>query len=1196
MMSSDVEVMMYGALLVDKKAIEDLKQSMTGCSMIPYDGDELGTTLSLSCGEAVPPPRKTVAATSGKLLDRVGKGSTEAFFRVGAKRFTLAFDGGRSAPYHIRERRGKFVGSLWLGFEGLQWVGKGSTEAFFRVGVKRFTLAFDGGRSAPYHIMERRRKFVGSLWLGFEGLQWLLAEWASLRTCTDLKGFFHFYHSGYSIMEFSCLQNQHGRFVELFEYHGGAQRGGICVPEGYRGKGWARFERGMINFFLGKSAPVKETRKVCNGTTILNRKVLASHDPPAKISHPVGAVNSSNPVSLNLFSSVQLDPNAICPTRKSEFKWDPRDKTLRITMLAEGKRQVEWVGLNCKAHGLIRLNKWALPQANDPLDGSRDFIRSDLPTLDIPSSTEKHEDVLQAFSSSSSSSDDEESASPMSPTGGALESQEVELPMTSTWVDLASLDQVSGEMVAVGLPSFSNSQFDMGGPSNWVVEPTEADGVLDAVEEHGSEPSQWETKLADIDLQLVRSLWENSFVDWEMLLASDTTDGVLLLWDRRLYGLTNDGIRIELWTELSSVRLKWDLPWFLVSSDWEDFYPDVCQKLMPRPLSNHYPILLEVGSMLRVIEDFDRTLLDSHFERKEIIQVVRDLQGDKSLGLDGFNMAFFQKCWRMLESDVLGFFEEVYEHGTFAYSLNATFVTLIPKKHNALNIKDFWPISLVGSVYKILAKVLTNQLKQVLAGLVSESQNVFVGGRQTPDSVLIANECLDSHLRSLIPTVVCKLDIEKAYDHVNWDCLLHLLDRMGFGFKWRTWIRTCISTVRFSIMVNGSPSGFFGSSRGLRQGDPLFRLLFLLVMEVLSQMLRQTEEAGLIRGFKAGKARGSGLSISHLLFADDTIVFCDAIPDQLLHLRMVLGCFEAVTRLSVNMGKSELVLVGEVNNVSLLVDILCCNVGALPMTYLGMPLGASFKASSVWNPILENIERKLAGWKKLYLSKGGRLTLLKSMLSSLATYYLSLFTIPKHVVERIEKLQCNFLWGGLGDGFKHHLVGRNTVCRPLACGGLGVRKVALINRALLGKWMRRFGIEETHLWRRVIVEKYGVEWGGWSLVEAIGFSFGTTFGVSGAPDAMSWSLHNHGRFDAKSFYHALSGQSDSTFPWKAVWRVKVPRRVLVEGFRQCRSQFGSSLRWHGSTFLVQSMLHRLANNKWGIPAFNESPCGAKMMD
>ena len=286
-------------------------------------------------------------------------------------------------------------------------------------------------------------------------------------------------------------------------------------------------------------------------------------------------------------------------------------------------------------------------------------------------------------------------------------------------------------------------------------------------------------------------------------------------------------------------------------------------------------------------------------------------------------------------------------------------------------------------------------------------------------------------------------------------------------------------------MVNGSPFGFFRSSRRIRQGDLLSPLLFLLVMEVLSRMLRRTEEAGLIRGFQASNSVGEGLSVSHLLFADDTIFFCDADPEQLLHLRMVLSCFEAMTGLGVNMGKSELVLVGKVLNLSFLADILCCRIGSLPMSYLGLPLGASFKASAVWNPILEKVERRLARWQKLYLSKGGRLTLLKSTLSSLPTYYLSLFTVSKHVAARIEKIQRNFLWGGLGDGFKHHLVGWDTVCSPLAQGGLGVQKVEVFNRALLGKWLWKFGKEDTYLWRRLIA-KYGVDCDGWMTKKAIG--------------------------------------------------------------------------------------------------------------
>ena len=206
-----------------------------------------------------------------------------------------------------------------------------------------------------------------------------------------------------------------------------------------------------------------------------------------------------------------------------------------------------------------------------------------------------------------------------------------------------------------------------------------------------------------------------------------------------------------------------------------------------------------------------------------------------------------------------------------------------------------------------------------------------------------------------------------------------------------------------------------------------------------------------------------------MLFTDYTILFCDAMVEQILHVRLLLLCFQAMTGLKVNVAKSELVLIGEVNNVYVLAEILGCRVGALPMTYLGMPLGASHKSPSIWNPILEKIHRKLAGWKKLYLSKGGRLTLLKSTLSSLPTYFLSLFTIPTHVANKIEKLHRDFLWGDP----KTHLLGWDKMCMPMAKGGLGIRKLTTFNKALLGKWLWRFGVEENRLWRRVVALKFG---------------------------------------------------------------------------------------------------------------------------
>ena len=133
-----------------------------------------------------------------------------------------------------------------------------------------------------------------------------------------------------------------------------------------------------------------------------------------------------------------------------------------------------------------------------------------------------------------------------------------------------------------------------------------------------------------------------------------------------------------------------------------------------------------------------------------------------------------------------------------------------------MEVKDFWPISLVGGIYNIISKVLANRLRRVAHGIISDSQNALVKGRQILDFVLIASECIDSRLKLGVPSVLCKLDVEKAYDYVSWEFLMYMLQRCGFSEKWRKRIRYCISIVKFSILINGSPSNFFGSSRGLR--------------------------------------------------------------------------------------------------------------------------------------------------------------------------------------------------------------------------------------------------------------------------------------------------------------------------------------------------------------------------------------------
>lgn len=326
--------------------------------------------------------------------------------------------------------------------------------------------------------------------------------------------------------------------------------------------------------------------------------------------------------------------------------------------------------------------------------------------------------------------------------------------------------------------------------------------------------------------------------------------------------------------------------------------------------------------------------------------------------------------------------------------------------------------------------------------------------------------------------------MEKAYDCVVWSFVDYLFDRMGFGIRWRKWMKASVENTKYSVLENGSPTSPISANRGLRQGDPLSPFIFTMVGESLNSLVLKAKELGIVRGFEVCPG---GPVVTHLQFVDDTSFFCDNNISEVLGFRAILGCFELVSGLRINLGKSTLIGVAlDDSVVRERADIVGCGVGNVPFSYLGLPVGGNTRFKKFWSPVVEKLERRLARWGKKYLSLDGRVTLLKSVLINLPTYFLFIFQIPKGVANSMEKLFRRFLWGDQEAKIKVHLMAWAEVTKAKSKGGLGSVPIHLRKEALLCKWGWRFGRESKALWVRILSAKYGVsDVNSWSLGEEV---------------------------------------------------------------------------------------------------------------
>nr|GEV11902.1 hypothetical protein [Tanacetum cinerariifolium] len=333
---------------------------------------------------------------------------------------------------------------------------------------------------------------------------------------------------------------------------------------------------------------------------------------------------------------------------------------------------------------------------------------------------------------------------------------------------------------------------------------------------------------------------------------------------------------------------------------------------------------------------------------------------------------------------------------------NSSFIALVPKVDNPLVVGDFRPISLIGSQYKIIAKILANRLSRVVSLVVGDVQMAYIKGHQIIDGPLMVDEIIAWAKKYKKRVMFLKLDFEKAFDSLSWSFLFSVLVQMGFGSKWRTWIHSFLDLAFALVLVNGS----------------------------------------LTKEFKIQR--------------DDALIIGEWSHDNAKNLSRILTFFYLTSGLKVNFNKSKLFGIGisSVDSHSL-ASFIGCLASQFPSTYLGLPIGANMSRCFNWNPLVERFHKRLSKWKSKALFIGGRLTLIKSILGSLGVYYFSTFMAPKKVINQLEGIRRIFFWGGSLDDNKIPWIAWKKVISPRDQGAGSESRPPMLNKENYVQWLSR---------------------------------------------------------------------------------------------------------------------------------------------